>query len=317
MGKWRNATLYFLILCLLLTMTACQQKKGESVKKQPKDPFKVLETPLEELEAGLLAVMGKTDLVPYYEKQIAAKKKKEEEQKQTTPPTSGTGQAPATPPAKEEFKPEPVTIKDILLAEIIKNEQTKQEGGVAKEEKKPIPDAMVSIWDDINTKISTLHEMWNDLEPKLSEANVSKTALTDFDNALNQLTIAGTNNQHMETLIQANAATGQFGEFMKASKEKAQPPLFFIKYYTREIILTAANNNYAKANEHFQALRSQVDTLGIELAEKNVKDQIAMLKAAVDDLESVLRVQDLDLLKVKASIIVKDITSLKEKLAET
>lgn len=320
MEKLRNKPIYIVILCLLLALTACQKKEEKSSQKKSKDEFKVLEYPLEELEGGLIQVMSKTDLIPYFEKQIAAKKQQEEEQKQTTPPATGgsSGGKPSAPSPQKKFTPEPASITDTLLSEIVKVEKPKKEKGKGQEKKEEeaIPEKITFSWDEINTNISKLHEQWNELKPKLSTAKVPETALTEFGDALNALTIAGTTKQVMETLIQANQASRSFGEFMKVSKDQALSPLYFVRYYNREIVLSAANHNDTKATQSFQDLRRQADALSLQLVEKKAKDNADKLKSAVEDLESALRSKDLNLLKVKASVVARNISSIKEKLGE-
>lgn len=318
----RNFSLLIVLLCLCMLISSCG-KKEEKANPKPQDDFKNLETPLEELETGLLTVMMKDDLVPYYEKQIAAKKQQEEEeaQKETPPLISGGTQSPPTSPEKEKFKPEPITVTNTLLTEIIAQEIPESEGQEQDGENNEgqsggeIPEEMAFVWAEINTKINRLHEQWNSIQPRLAEVKVPETALAQFGKSLNDLTIAGTSNRYMETLISANLTTSQFGEFMKASRDKAQSPLYYIKYYVREIVLNTANDEPAKASETMQSLRSQFDTFNLELSKKKVKVETETLKNAIDDFEQALQSKDLDLLKVKGSIVTKNIAAIKEKLA--
>lgn len=306
----RITPVYLVILCLFFNLSACQNKPPEAKPAPTKDEFESLQSPLEDLETNLLAMIGQVDLIPYYEKQIQAKKQQEEEQKQTTPPVGAKEQS--VIPPKEKFTPEPIMLNDALLKEVIKPELPEE----SRQEEEPLPDDIVFIWADINTQITRLHEQWNELKPKLAAAQVSETALTDFGNALNLLTVTATEKKHIETLLNANLATAQVAEFMKISKDQAYPALYAIKYYTRQIVLNEGTNNSMKAQEHFQSLQSQSETLTAQLIENDAKTQADQLKVAVEDLGNALTLEDLNLLKLKAGVVTKNIIAIKETLAK-
>lgn len=319
MKKLRISIAYVLLICLFTTVSSCSQKKEET-KPAPKDQFEAVQPIIEEVEGGLIAVMSRADVIPYYEKQFAAKKKhKEEQQAKAEAQATAQGQQGSQPPAgqqatkPEEFKPEPLTINDVLLSEVLKKEVPKDEEEMTKKAEK-IPETIELVWQEITSTISTLHEQWNELSTKLKELNVSATAMTNFENALNELTIAATEKKYMETLMSANKTSGYISEFMEESKEAALPPLYQMKYLVRQIVLDSANNDYVKANEHLQALKSQEDLLAPKLAEKKAEDEASKLKTSIAELEKALKVKDLNLIKVEAAVMSKNLAAIKEAL---
>lgn len=317
MKKLRIGIAYVLLIGLFITLSSCAQKKEES-KPAPEDKFKSVQPLIEEAEGSLVTVMSRADVIPYYEKQLAAKKKHEEEQ-QAKAQAAAQGQQGGQPPAgeqapkPEEFKPEPLTINDVLLLETLKKEVPEDEETMTKKAEK-IPETIELVWQEITSTTSTLHEQWNEISTKLKELNVSESAVTNFGNALNELTIAATEKKYMETLMSANKTSGYISEFMEESKEAALPPYYQMKYLLRQIVLDSANNDYAKANEHLQAIKSQEDLLAPKLAEKKAEDEAAKLKASIGELEKALQSKDLNLIKVEAAVMSKNLAAIKEAL---
>lgn len=277
---------------------------------------------IEELETALLEVMKQVDLIPYFEQQIKEKKSTEEEKKQMEILTgqkgggkqeASGGESKGGSEGSEEFKPKPITINDTLLAEILKQEAPEE-----KEEKKEekIPDDIVFIWHEINTKINGIHNSWNDLEPKLIEAGVSSTAISEFDNTLNSLTISGSKYEYMETLMKANALTYQVAQFVNESQDTTMGSIYFLKYYVRQIVLDQSTNNDQKVNENLAAIKGQEETLMFKLVEKKEKELADKLKTSISDFEKAISLKDLNVIKVKASIVIKNVNAIKEKLAK-
>lgn len=304
MRKYRIIIIYFVIFFILLTSSACNQKSEPKAIKKP-NPILLA---IEGIEADLVALMGQIDLIPYYEKQINEKKLEEKKQIEISI-AQGSKEENASKGAEQstkEFEPKPITINDILLYEIVKAEASD-----AKEQK--IPDDIIFIWYEINSKINSLHEKWNEVEPKILEANIPSDAINGFENTLNSLTITSAKNIYMESLMNANRLSSFIPQFLQDPENKITSSLYTIKYHVRQIVLDAANNDYLKANENFQSIKSHEETIVYTLIEEKSKDLADKLKTSISDLENAIQIKDINIIKIKSSVVIKNISAIKKK----
>jgi hypothetical protein len=294
----KRIILTIFLIFIILTLASCA-RQSDVPEPKPDESQLPIQT-LEEFEIELINLMSQVDLVPYYQKQIAAKKKKEEEEKQ--------GQKEGQ---NKEFKPVPVTSNDVLLMEILEQEKPDS----FRKEEKEIPDDIVFIWHDINEGINKLHQKWNDLEPELEKNRVSAETISQFDNTLNSLTVSSTENKYLETLLKANTLTGYIAEFIQELNDDVLAAIFSIKYHARQIVLDIANNNYQNIDKEIEAIKSAGKTLATELEKENSKELAEKLKISVTDLERALPRKDVNVVKIKASVLIKNITAIQVKLS--
>lgn len=303
MKKLKITPVLLIILCLVMIISGCLQREKEDQNSENK-PIPV-PSMMEEIESDLLEIMGKVDLIPYYESQIKAKKEKEAEAKT---------EKEATKDDKSEsidFKPDPITLNDIILYEIIMQEKPAGE----EIEEKVIPDDIIFLWQKINSKITALHEKWNRLEIKLQENQISQQAIAGFDDQLNHLTTAGNSQQHMATLLHANTLTSYFPQFASGFRSKFPLSIYYINYYVRQIVLDSANLESRKVMENLSLLKKQEEALAAHLIKEKAKEEANMLKTSISDLEQSISYKDLNIIKIKAGVVLKNIGMITEKLA--
>jgi len=319
-----------LILCVSLLSIGCskgQQKPSPETEKEPKPVPSVVE----EIEGAIISIMSQVDLIPYYEKQIAEKEKKKQEKIQLQILT-GQSQQQGSEEKKQkenqgsqeqggkneldkliEFKPSPITINDILLSEIIKKEKKED-----KEEKKDmeIPEDIIEIWHEINTQIMDLHDKWNTLETEISKSNSPNETIIEFEDTLNKLTIASTNKDYMNTLIYSNKLTSYIPSLITNFKNKFPNSIYHMKYHIRQIVLACGNNDYTMAKENLDKIKIYLESLTPQLIEKKLTEQAGKLKSSLTDLEDAIKLQDINIIKIKASILMKNMNSIKEELSK-
>ncbi|MCK4259456.1 MAG: hypothetical protein KAX49_10785 [Halanaerobiales bacterium] len=308
MRKYKFTIILLMIFCTLFIISSCTSKSEQSSPKSENSP-KPIPPEIEEMESTILKIMNQVDLVPYYEKQIKEKKLEEKEQKEIL-----TAKEDGTEKKEEEFKPKPITTNDILLSEILKKEKPQEEGD--EEKKITIPDDIIFIWHEINTEINSLHDKWNDLESILLEAKSFPKELTGFKNNLNNLTISSSKYNYLETLVTANRLTSYISLFTKGFKSETPPSIYDIKYHVRQIIIDSAINEYNKVNENFSAIKNHEETIVFKLIEEKSKEDATKLKSSISDLESAISLKDISIIKVKAGVVIKNVTSIKEKLSK-
>lgn len=298
MRKHKTTAVLLIICCLIMIISGCLQREQTNPNTESNPAPIPIPAMMEEIEADLIEVMGKADLIPYYEGQIAAKKQAEEEQAAQKDSKSKS----------KEFTSKPITLDDALLLEIIMQE--KPAGKEIKEE--DIPEDIIFVWHKINSRIASLHEKWNKLQTKLQDNDVPQTVLAGFDDQLNQLTIASTKQEHFTTMIHANALTSYLPQFASKFDTKFPIAIYYINYYVRQIVLDSETNDESKVNENLSLLKHQEAALTSQLTKEKATEEANMLKTSISDLEQAITLKDLNLIKIKASVVIKNIATIKE-----
>lgn len=312
--KKNKIILVLIMIFLIITISSCTKDSSNSNPKH--DESKITIQIIEEFETALIDIMSQVDLVPYYEKQIAEKKLKEEEKKQMEILTGTKSKEEEETEQKskvsnEEFKPGPITINDIVLSKILEQETSYK---AEEQEEIKIPDDIKYVWHEINNTINDLHLKWDNLKPKLKQSAVSSKAISGFEETLNGLTISGSKNNYLETLIKANALTSFIPQFINDLKDNIMASIYSVKYHTRQIVLDSVNNNYNNVNNNIDIIKNDEKILTAELMKKKSKDLVEKLTESISNLENAILLKDINVIKIKVSIIIKNINSIKEKI---
>ncbi len=321
-----------LILFLSVVNMACTQN-SEKPSPESDDGPKPVPPIIDEIENDIITIMSELDLIPYYEKQITEKEKKKQERIQLEILIGKKGEQGGEEGNKQaeggggdsnqggdgneidkiiQFKPAPITINDVLLTEVLKQEIQKEDDKKEKE----IPDDIIVIWHDINTKIMGLHDKWNSLEPEIIKSDSSPEAIEGFKKTLNSLTISGNEYNHMATLINANILTYYIPDLISDFKKKFPSGIYNLKFHIRQIVLDSSNDNYDKAMEHLERIKAYKESLDAQLKEKKLTEPAEKLTSSIKAFEESLELKDINIIKIKASVVMKNINSIKEELSK-
>ncbi|SHJ82947.1 hypothetical protein [Paramaledivibacter caminithermalis] len=330
----KNRSIYYIdiliaiIICTILIPSCAKQapQKPSPKSDEPKEMPKIVE----EMESEIISIMSQIDMVPYYEKQIKEKKKKNEEKKefalkmgtsfQESSDQDNKGQEGKNAQNKEmsqidkfiEFEPKPITINDILLSPILKNEETN------KKESRPaeIPNDIEFIWEKINKKITGLHEKWNSLESLVIKSGTSQESIDGFEKTLNNLTISANSYNFLDSIFYSNKLTAYIPDLIKNFKKKIPSPIYYMKYHLRQIILDYRINDYSSASNNYTKLNIYKDALISQLIDKKKMELANKLNTSIKDLEDSLKLKDLNIIKIKGSVVISNIELVKEELSK-
>jgi len=321
----------------MLSSFGCS-KGQQKPEPKPQDEQKELPSIAEEIEGDIIDIMSKIDLVPYYEKQIQEKNKKKDEQKKieliigqkmegkseedksqssedqkSEDKSSSEGKKSSTDIEKLiEFNPKPINVNDVLLTDILKAESNNKE----KSKEAEIPDDIGFVWHEINTKVKGLHEKWNELEPLVIKSGITGDAISGFKDTLNKLTIASLENKYMDSLLYSNKLTFYYPDLISNFKNKVPSSVYHMKYYIRQIVINSQNQNYSNANENLSKINMYKESLVSKLIDQKKTDLVNILNASISDLEDAIKIKDINIIKIKASIVMKNISSIKEELSK-
>ncbi|AOT68596.1 hypothetical protein [Geosporobacter ferrireducens] len=331
MKTTNKGILYLLVISILFAITGC----GQGAKKpspQSENQQKPMPKTIEEIENDAIKIMQLADLVPYFEKAIKEKEAKEQQQKeekaqQTMAQGSGQGGGQGDGQAgdqgggqqeqkgeeeqKEPPQPQPRTLGDVILTEVLMREKT---GNDSNQMLKP-PEDITETWKEINTTIKALHDKWNILEPVLIEENIPPETISGFENTLDTLTAHGMQNKYFETLSTANLLTSHLPKFMGNFKKDVPPTVYSLKFLVRNVVITAASENYQGAQDSLDKIKEQSQSVKSKLIEKKAKSTADKFDASVGNLQKSVEKKDLNLVKINASIVMKNVGLMRDDLA--
>jgi hypothetical protein len=188
-------------------------------------------------------------------------------------------------------------------------QQQKPEGPTANKKEK-----INKMWEGVTKKAEDIHKSWNDYETKAIEDGVGEQAIAGFENALNGMTIAVQSKDIMQALDKANQMFLYAADFLDMYKGNPDGEAARMRYYIQQAYLDAQEGNWSKAEADmeggepvFERLRKKV-----KLDEKD-KLLIEKLSLSLEDMRSAIPDRDVELLKIKRDIALKNLDGIKEK----
>lgn len=330
MKKNKVILIYSLIAFIfIMSVSSCAKQAPKKPAPKPDEP-KEMPKVVEEIESEIISIMSEVDMIPYYEKQIKEKLKKSKEKKELAI-KMGKGSQEGSSQGKEggdqkdkekqgageldklvEFEPKPITINDILLSEILEAEATKKKENKTQE----IPNHIDFVWDKINKQIRELHKKWNSLESTVIKSGVSQEPVMEFEKALNNLTISANDYSFLDTLFYSNKLTSYIPDLVENFKKKFPTPVYYMKYHLRQVVLACRIKDYDSASDNFNKLNIYKDALVSQLVDKKLTELANKLNTSIKDLEDSLLLKDLNVIKIKASVVMSNIQLVKEELSK-
>ncbi len=289
-------TSVLIIFLLVLNLSACT-RNPENSGPESKDKFNLIYPGILDIYTNLVDIIGQADIIPYYQKQLKAK----EEERDSESAMKDSGPA---------FKPAPITNAELLLVKTIEEEHRYN----IEEIKEKIPEDISFTWQDLSEKINHIHVKWDELKPELLKEDLAATTITGFETALNELTIAVSTCNYFQTLSNSNALAEYIPLFFRELNDRLAASIYYIKYYLRQIILDAAENNYQNINSYLREIQQQQANITSELIAKGADDLADQITLSVATLEEVINLKDLNIIKIKAGLVAKNIKSAQEKL---
>lgn len=330
MKKLKIKFIYSLIILIFIMLISSCAKQTPQKPTPKSDEPKQMPPVVEEMESEIISIMSAVDMIPYYKKQIEEKKKKDQEKKEFSKELAMGSQEGGNKGADEgsqggasknqmsqiesmiKFEPKPITINDILLSDILKAEATDKKDSSGQK----IPNDIAFMWHEINTKIGGLHKKWNSLESEVIKSGTSQESISGFENTLNNLTISSSQYNFIDTLFYSNKLTLYIPDLIKNFKKKVPSPIYYMKYHLRQIVLDCRIKDYTKASNNYNKLSIYKDAIVSQLIDKKLSPLANKLNTSIKDLENALMLKDLNIIKIKASVVMSNIESVKEELSK-
>lgn len=191
--------------------------------------------------------------------------------------------------------------------------QKQQEGSQQGKETQNKEQMLNKGWEKINKTIEDIHTTWNDYEVMGVEDGVSEEDITKFEETLSALTLAGEEKSFMNALTEANRLTLNLANFYDFYKSDGDSEMLKVKHYVHQIYLDGKGNKWGETEESIKKALTSFGKLKqkVELEEKD-KELLDKMKLSIEDMKNVIKDKDIELVKIKRDIALKNLKAIKE-----
>ncbi|MBM7581642.1 hypothetical protein JOD02_000465 [Caldicoprobacter guelmensis] len=190
-----------------------------------------------------------------------------------------------------------------------KQEQQKQ--GQQKSQNQGVQQAQLTInWQDFERRIKALNELWNSYEPQAKKDGAPDVLISRFENQLNTLTSTIMARNEEKTLVAANGLYQYYPQFFNLYRHKAPPEIKEIKYYLQEIVINAEAGKWENAAALLGNMEKAWQTAKTRM-QKPDKELNERIDYAIQDFSQVVKQKDLQLVKLKGEILLKNMEKVK------
>ena len=326
MFSYNKKIILIIILFLVMSITGCGGFPGCSTteEKSNKNNQGKEEMPKEitEMETFVLKIMHQADLIPLVElmsrqpggeagEQEGGEGGGQESSAGDKQESGGGGEQEAGGGGEQGQRQDlKLTFEKTILGEVLKREMEAEDGD--NEESKKIPGNTEEIWDNIKTTVIGLHDQWNKLEPMVTQEDIPSDTVNSFEDVLESLTVAITEQNYFNTLSLANELTMHLSKISAPFAQNAVPAVNEHRYHVRNILLSAANNNYAEARGSLNYMKEHSQAVTSSLEEREKKSDI--LNISLDNLGGALDERNLGLINIKAAIVMEELVKIKAEM---
>ena len=186
-----------------------------------------------------------------------------------------------------------------------------QQGKQQKNQNQDVQQTQLTInWQDFEKRIKAVNELWNNYEPQAKKDGAPDVLISQFEKQLNTLTSTIMARNEEETLVAANGLYQYYPQFFNLYRHKAPPEIKEIKYYLQEIVINAEAGKWEDAaallenmEKAWQTAKSRMQKPDHELNER--------IDHAMQDFSQVVKQKDLQLVKIKGEILLKNVEKVK------
>lgn len=310
----RVTIIIFLYFCLFITGCAKNEEPQDAqlqALKQNQEQEKESEK-LKEIEADLEAVFEALGGPSVKMDKSGSEKDSKEKGQETTAEQEKSGQQQSggqkggeQQSGKEEEQPQNKEQQG-------EQQQTSEDQETQKDQQKQqAPDK----WSYVEELIRKLHYKWNDLSPDLSKKGADIKLIDNFDNALNQLTTTVSSKDTQKVLASANTLYSKLPDLYSLYRTRISPEAKRMVYYTRNIILEAAKDNWDQVIKDNEAIEKSWSLFRNTL-ENEQKKPGDKLNFSIYELKKVTNEKNKQLADIKGKIVLDNIKDLQKSIEE-
>jgi len=164
-------------------------------------------------------------------------------------------------------------------------------------------------------EIRQLHNLWNEVMPKINQKGAAKKLIENFSDALNTLTESVTTKDKMKIMMALNTLYEKIPDIYALYQTNTSPQIKNIIYFSRSSILFAESKDWEKASAAIKELKSSWAMFNNALEGKQ-QDDSSKLDLSILELEKVIQEKNTQLVQIKGKITLANIAALEKSLQE-
>lgn len=171
-------------------------------------------------------------------------------------------------------------------------------------------------WQKEMQSLKKIHESWNKLEPQAVEAGLPPSDRENFKLALNNLTIAISNQHLEESLLSAIELYGQYAGLARVFSIPTPAEFYEVQYGVMSSMAEASRGDWAAATDKIAAISAPWSML-LPLAGKKDKMLAQQTDLSLKDLEDAISNEEINLVVFKGDIALNNLKMLDKKLSKS
>ena len=173
----------------------------------------------------------------------------------------------------------------------------------------------VSQWQKEMQSLKKIHESWNKLEPQAIEAGLPPGDRENFKLALNDLTIAVSNQRLEESLLAAIELYGQYAGLARVFSMPTPAEFYEVQYGVMSSMAETSGGDWAAATDKINAISDPWSML-LPLAGKKDKMLAQQTDLSLKDLADAISSEEINLVVFKGDIALNNLKMLEKKLSK-
>lgn len=169
-------------------------------------------------------------------------------------------------------------------------------------------------WMKLESGLKDIHKSWNKIEPEAIKAGLSVSEIKSFEQAIEKLTLQISKQNKMGSLGDAIELYGQYANLAKVFKSPVPADYYKTKYEIMAASVEATNGEWTKALERAPKIKDYWKSLKVQAKVKDEKI-ISRSEFSMDDFETALNSNNLDLLIIKAEIVLENLQQIEKAMS--
>lgn len=170
-------------------------------------------------------------------------------------------------------------------------------------------------WQKETQSLKNLHRKWNMLEPQAAEVGMPPSFRNSFEQALDNLTLAISNQNLQESLTAAIELYGQCGELARVYQMPQPAEFYQVQYGVMAAMSAAGRGEWDTAKKEISTTKDPWSMLLPRLGKQN-KMLGKRLDFSLRDLGDAIDTEEMNLVAIKGEIVMNNLKALEEKLSQ-
>ena len=197
----------------------------------------------------------------------------------------------------------------------IKQEETPEESTneTTQEQKQEIKKETTEdkMWETVEEKLETMHKQWNELQPKIVQAGISKEKVDAFSTALNDVTMAADETDKMNTLLGVSNLYAFVADFMAPYESDIPPDVKRMQHFLRNAKYHAMLENWEAAKENMENAKAHWQIVKAQ-TEKEQEEHANKMEFSIYQMEKVIDESNATLSELKGDLALQNLEALEE-----